>query len=408
MDFLIALVIAAAALAVGFLVGWIARAGRATAESSSLQARAAGAESLVVGLRDQLDRQRRDDAERVDRERRDHAVLQALAPVRDSLHSMQRQIAEWERERGMQYGTIATQLKLSREADEQLRSATESLAGALRSNTTRGVWGETQLRRVVEASGLTRHVDFDVQATVTTGDGAGRPDMIVRLPGEAAIAVDAKAPLARYLEASAVADDSAPDQIARRDDLLRRHARDVRAHVNALAKRAYWEGLSGSPEFVVCFIPSEAILASALDADPTLLDHAFGKRVALASPVNLWAVLKTVSFAWTQHSVSEEAGRLFELGNTLYQRLGTLSGHAESLRRSIERTVVSYNKFAGALESRVLVTARSFPGIDETKLLDSPSTLDDVPRRLTAPEFDRADEHSEIASADLGDLRGRL
>lgn len=406
MDYLLVLIAAIIALVVGLVAGWAARAARAATETSALRARAAGAESLVAGLREQLGQQRADDAERLERERRDQAVLQALAPVRDTLQTMQRQIGEWERERGHQYGTIASQLRLSRETDEQLRSATEALAGALRSNSTRGVWGETQLRRVVEASGLTRHVDFDLQRSVTTHEGTGRPDMVVRLPGGAAIAVDAKAPLDRYLEASAAADESIVDAVGRREDLLRRHARDVRGHVDALAKRAYWEGIEGSPEFVICFIPSEAILAAALDADPTLLDHAFAKRVALASPVNLWAVLKTVSFTWTQQAVSEEAKQLFDLGNTLYQRLSTLTGHAESLRRAIERTVVSYNRFAGALESRVLVTARQFPGIDESRLLESPETLEELPRTLTAPEF--ADGEATAVSADVGPLRDRL
>ena len=138
----------------------------------------------------------------------------------------------------------------------------------------------------------------------------------------------------------------------------------MRAHVDALAKKTYWAGLPSSPEFVVCFVPSESLLAAALEEDPSLLDYAFGKRVALASPVNLWAVLKTVAYTWTQQDVSQEARALFDLGNQLYERLGGLATHADDLRRAIERTVDSYNSFAGSLESRVLVSARRFPGID--------------------------------------------
>ncbi len=179
---------------------------------------------------------------------------------------------------------------------------------------------------------------------------------------------------------------------ARRRALLDKHVKAVRAHVDALAKKTYWAGLPSSPEFVVCFVPSESLLAAALEEDPSLLDYAFSKRVALASPVNLWAVLKTVAYTWTQQDVSREARTLFELGNQLYERLGGLAKHADDLRRAIERTVDSYNSFAGSLESRVLVSARRFPGIDQTKLdaLAEPATIEKAPRRLTAPSSSTA------------------
>jgi DNA recombination protein RmuC len=394
------LVVALAALILGALLGWLARGGRAQTELATLRARAGGAESLVAGLREQLAHQRAADADRAEHERRDHAVLQALSPVRETLQSVQRQIADLERERGAQYGAISAQLRLSLETDEQLRRTTESLAGALRSNGTRGVWGETALRRVVESAGLTRHVDFTLQTHIATDQGAGRPDMVIRLPGDAAIPVDAKVPLDAYLEATAIAVTASGDEAERRSALLQRHVRAVRGHIDALAKKAYWTGIEGAPEFVICFIPNESLLATALEEDPTLLDYAFTRRVALASPVNLWAVLKTVAFAWTQQDVSVEARRLFDLGSTLYQRLGSLAGHAETLRRSIERTVESYNRFAGSLESRVLVTARQFPGIDETQLLAEAAPITERTRPLTNSEL--------VASADVGDLRDRI
>jgi len=162
----------------------------------------------------------------------------------------------------------------------------------------------------------------------------------------------------------------------------------------------------------VCFLPSESLLATALDEDPTLLEYAFGRRVALASPVNLWAVLKTVAYTWTQQDVSTEARALFDLGTQLHERLGALAGHSNDLRRAIERTVDSYNRFVGSLESRVLVTARKFPGIDETRLeaLQSPPVIEASPRRFTAPEMldDVPSAESAAAVADLGDLRSRL
>jgi DNA recombination protein RmuC len=339
-----------------------------------------------------------------ERERREQLVLRALAPVQESLQAMQQKVTDLERDRQTQYGSLAEQLRLAQASDEALRATTESLAGALRSNATRGVWGETQLRRVVESAGLTRYVDFELQSSVTSHSGEGRPDMVVRLPGGKSLAVDAKVPLDAYLEASAIAVTAQGEDGARRSQLLQRHVKAVRAHVDALAKKAYWSGLDSSPEFVVCFLPNEALLATALDEDPTLLDYAFGKRVALASPVNLWAVLKTVAYTWTQQDVSTEARRLFDLGTELYQRLGSMAGHAEELRRAIERTVDSYNRFAGSLETRVLVTARKFPGIDETKLeaVAAPELIEKTPRRLVAPEL------TEGLSADVGELRDRL
>jgi len=269
------------------------------------------------------------------------------------------------------------------------------------------VWGETQLRRIVESAGLTRYVDFDLQASISSDAGAGRPDMIIRLPGGKALALDAKVPLDAYLEASAIPETAQGEEGARRSALLDRHVKAVRAHVDALAKKAYWAGLDASPEFVICFVPSESLLSAALAQDPSLLDHAFGKRVAMASPVNLWAVLKTVAYTWTQQDVSQEARELLALGTQLYERLGSLTGHADDLRRAIERTVDTYNKLVGSLESRVLVTARRFPGVDETKLdsVAAPAAITSAPRRLTAAEFVADDA---TLTADLGAVRERV
>jgi DNA recombination protein RmuC len=273
------------------------------------------------------------------------------------------------------------------------------------------VWGETQLRRVVEAAGLLRYVDFDTQSTLATDSGGtARPDLIVRLPGDKALAVDAKVPLDAFLEASAIPLTADGAEGARRKTLLDKHVRAVRAHVDALAKKAYWAALPTSPEFVVCFIPSESLLAAALEEDPGLLDYAFTKRVALASPVNLWAVLKTVAYTWTQQDVSQEARQLFALGTELYERIGTVAGHADDLRKALERTIDSYNRFAGSLETRVLASARRFPGIDDTKLdaVAPPRAVDRPLRRWSAPELVAVDPADPALGADLGELRGRI
>ncbi len=420
MDALVFTVTAVVCVFAGLLAGWFAGAARASERAATaratLTARLAGAEAERDALSAQLDQQRTltrelgaqaraDQSAREERERREQQVLRALAPVQETLQSMQLKVDELERDRRLQYGSLAEQLRLAHDQGEALRSTTESLAGALRSNSARGVWGETQLRRIVESAGLTRYVDFETQSSITSDAGAGRPDLIVRLPGDKALAVDAKVPLDAYLEASAIPVTATGEEGARRQGLLERHVKAVRAHVDALAKKSYWAGLPSSPEFVVCFIPSESLLAAALEEDPSLLDYAFGRRVALASPVNLWAVLKTVAYTWTQQDVSGEARKLFDLGNELYHRLGGLARHTDDLRRAIERTVDSYNRFAGALESRVLVSARRFPGIDETKLdaVAPPAAIEKAPRHLTAQELIAPEP-----VADVGELRARL
>lgn len=430
MDALVTPLLVLGALIAGLLAGWTLAAARAASRTaaahSALRERAAAAEAAGAALQAQLVEQQRlsrefvaqsraEQAVREERERREQAVLRALAPVAETLQSMQHKVSEIERERLEQFGSLTEQLRRAQQSDEALRATTESLASALRSGTTRGVWGETQLRRVVEAAGLTRHVDFDLQASVRSDAGTGRPDMVIRLPGDKAIPVDAKVPLDAYLEASAIPEGAPGEPGVRRRALLDKHVKAVRAHVDALSKKAYWAGLSSSPEFVICFMPSESLLAAALDEDPALLDYAFGRRVAIASPVNLWAVLKTVAYTWTQQDVSAEARVLFELGTQLYDRLGTLAGHADDLRRALERTLDAYNGLVGSLESRVLVTARKFPGIDDTKLerLAAPAPIDGTARRFTAPELLPTPEEGlpakePLAQADVGELRTRI
>lgn len=417
-------------LAAGIALGWFVRAGRGAADLARAEAELAAArddrDRQYDLYRDAVEHARSEQRAEAQRVQQQNAVLTALAPVRESLQQMQSTVASLEQERRTQFGSLAEQLRRAQESDEALRATTDSLAGALRSTATRGVWGETQLRRVVEAAGLTRHVDFDLQTTISSDRGQGRPDMVVRLAGGTSIAVDAKVPLDSYLEAAALPAGDAHEP--QRRALMQRHVKAVRAHVDALAKKAYWTGLDASPEFVICFLPSESLLAAAIDEDPALLDYAFSRRVALASPVNLWAVLKTVAYTWTQQEVSTEARTLLALGTQLYDRLGTLAGHADDLRRALERTVDSYNRFAGSLESRVLVTARQFPGVDADALSVVPVVTGGTTRRFTAPELldgldaggpdegaspsDTAREEDlsaeQAARADVGAVRARL
>lgn len=363
----------------------------------------AAADASVAGLREQLaatQQQYREALERHAHETRqreaaaaaEHKVLQELAPVKETLLAMQRTVVELETQRTEQHAQLAQQLKTATESEERLSQTAEKLASALSNNATRGVWGETQLRTLVESAGLLNRVDFSLQSTIAADTGSRRPDLVVNLPGGKSIAVDAKVPYNDYIEASAIPATATGEQEARRAALLASHAKKVKAHVDALAGKSYWTGLETSPEFTIAFIPNEPLLAAALASDPTLLEYAFSKRIALASPVSFWAVLKTVAFTWQQDVLTDDAKRLFDLGKELYGRLATLAEHADALRASIERTVTSYNRFASSLEQRVLVTARRLDGLDESKVIATPRIIEETPRRLTQSEFAIRDE----------------
>jgi DNA recombination protein RmuC len=342
----------------------------------------AAAEASIKGLQDALEQARREAQQRAETDRAENKVLQQLAPISENLRAMQKTVVDLESQRHRQHGVLAQELKVTRETAEKSKLAAETLASALRNNSVRGVYGETQLKSLVESVGLLRRVDFTMQESIEAESGARRPDMVVNLPGGKQMAVDAKVPYSAFIDASRP--DLSEEQRAQQ---MVQHAKQVKAHVDALAAKTYWTGLDASPEFTVAFIPNESILNAALDADPALMEHAFAKGVLLATPVNLWAILKTVAFTWQQDVLTEDAKNLFDLGKVLYARLSKLAEHAEKLRRSIESTVTSYNSFASSLEQRVLVTARKLDQVDETKIIASPQVIDAQTRPLTQEEL---------------------
>ncbi|MBM7505366.1 DNA recombination protein RmuC [Agromyces aurantiacus] len=375
-------------------------------ELAATHARAEGLrEQIEVAqqqYRELVERQRAEIAAREARDAAESRVLQALAPVKQSLSEMQHKVTELESQRTRQHGELAQQLRTATESEERLRATAEALASALRSNSTRGVWGETQLRSVVEAAGLIERVDFDVQSSISSDAGAGRPDMIVHLPGGKSIAVDAKVPFNAYLEASQIPATATGADGAKRADFMKQHVQAVRAHITALGSKAYWNGLDASPELVIAFIPSESLVSSALEADPGIMEFAFGKRVALASPVTLWSVLKTVAYSWQQDVLTNEAKTLFDLSRELYSRLATTAGHIEKLGRTIERSVKDYNAFVGSLERQVLPTARKLGALDESKVLAPLQGIEEAPRELTAYELvshEQADLDPELRAS---------
>lgn len=329
-----------------------------------------------------------------DTRNQDGSVLRALAPVAERLTAVQQQVALLERDRLEQYGQLAQQLQEAKLSDEQLLRSTHALESALRSNSARGQWGEVQLRRVVEAAGMLRHVDFNEQLHSAGTDASVRPDLVVQLPGEKQLVVDAKVPLSAYLEAQELGVSAGNGQpglsVSAQEKLLSAHAKALKAHVDALSNKKYWDIPGNSPELVICFLPAESILAAALTTDPVLLDHALSRNVVLASPSTLLAVLKSVAFTWRQDVLTDSARELFDLAHQLYERMGTLGENVSKLGSSLKTSVDRYNSMIGTLEARVLPTARKLNALDAAGLA-TPPAIEVTTRSVAAPELQQGE-----------------
>ena len=306
------------------------------------------------------------------------------AVVRESLERLHDQVRALDTSRVSWQAQLAQQVSDVRDSADQLRRETSALATALRKPQVRGRWGELHLRRAVELAGLVSRCDFDEQVTTTTDDGRQRPDLVVRLAGGRHFVVDAKVPLEGFLDAVECPDLDDDERAAH----LARHARHVRQHVDALAAKAYWRALPGTPEFVVMFVPGEAFLSAALESDPALLEYAAERKVVPASPTTLIALLRTVAHGWTEQSVNDRAREIQRLGRELHERLGTMTGHLDKVGRSLAGAVASYNAAVGSLEGRVLVSARRFADLEVvTDELEAPRLVELAPRTPSTEEL---------------------
>jgi DNA recombination protein RmuC len=325
--------------------------------------------------------------------RRQEAIAELLNPLSDTLARYERGLQQMELERKGAYASLTERVAALHLGHEQLQKETRNLVTALRSPQTRGRWGEMTLRNAVEAAGMIEHCDFEEQKTTATEEGSVRPDMVVHLPGGGEVVIDAKVPLDAFL---GVAD--AEDEESRRA-LLAKHARQLRTHVDQLSKKEYWKQFARSPEFVVAFIPGEPLLAAACEADPTLQDDALSKRIVLATPNTLVAALRTIALSWKRETLADNARQVQELGAELYDRLRTMTGHMQTLQRSLTSSVEAYNKAVGSLETRVLVSARKFPDLgvvtNEGPGIVELSAIDAAPRHLQAVELLGDDEDAE-------------
>jgi DNA recombination protein RmuC len=361
---LITLVALLVALAVGALTGYLAASAR-RAPATEVQALAGRAAEQAV-------------------------VKHGLDSLQEQMQALQDQRVSWQAQ-------LQQQVADMRHSTDLLRRETSTLATALRRPQVRGRWGELHLRRAVELAGLVARCDFDEQVSVRSGTGLQdstlRPDLVVNLAGRKQVVVDAKVPLDAFLDATDTDDDD------ERAAHLARHARQFRQHVDALAAKAYWRTLPCTPEFVVLFVPGESFLSAALESDAGLIEYAAERKVILATPTTLIALLRTVAHAWTQEGLAEKASQIHRLGCELHERLATLSGHLDKVGRSLGAAVTSYNQAVGSLESRVLVSARKFTELDVTDdELAGPRPVEIAPRTPTALELVE-DERSGVGGA---------
>ncbi len=313
-----------------------------------------------------------------DFELREKSIENMIKPIREALEKTEEQIQGIEKERKQAYGALHSHLENMARTQEALQDQTRQLVTALRRPEVRGQWGELTLKRLAELAGMVEHCDFFQQQSINTEEGRQRPDMIVRMPDQREIIVDVKTPLDAYLSAIEATDDAA------RAEHMKRHAKNVRQRVQELSSKNYWSQFKNTPDFVVLFIPGEQFLTTALDIDRNLLEDALRKQVILSTPTSFVALLRAVAYGWRQEQLAKNAEVIRQVGEELYQRLSTFSGHLQKVGRSLESSLKSYNSAVGSFDSRVLPGARKFVelGITASKELEDAEQIETAVKQV--------------------------
>jgi len=321
-------------------------------------------------------------------EKRQKAIDELVKPLKESLTKVDDKMGKIEKERSAGFATLTEQIKSLASSEDRLKKETANLVTALRRPTVRGRWGEIQLKRVVEIAGMVEYCDFTTQESAATGAGRIRPDMIVRLPSDRMVVVDAKTPLEGYLQSL-----EAPDETVRAEK-LKQHARAVHTHIQNLSAKAYWDQFAQAPEFVVLFLPGEMFFSAALEQEPRLIEMGVEQKVIVSTPTTLIALLRAVSYGWQQQRVAENAQAISDLGRELYERIRILVGYFDDIGKNLDRAADAYNKAVGSMETRVLVTARKFKelGAATGPDLDVPRTVESRARTLQTPDTESADD----------------
>lgn len=313
---------------------------------------------------------------RGDLSQRQQAIDELVKPLQENLVRYEAQLRHIEESRREAYGGIDQHLRILTESQQRLQQEANNLVNALRSPTVRGRWGEITLKRVAELAGMVSHCDFVEQEIISGDHGRLRPDMVVQLPGGRRIIVDAKAVLSAYLEAMEAT------QEVQRQELLRRHADQIRSRLDELSLKAYWNQFDQAPEFVVLFLPGEQFLGAALEQDPSLIEDGFSRGVVVATPTTLMALLRAVAYGWRQEQLNAHAQEAGRLGKDLYERMAVLAEHLNDIGLSLGKSVVAYNKAVGSLESRILPAARKFKelGVATDREVPGLEPVDSLPR----------------------------
>lgn len=312
-------------------------------------------------------------------EQKEKAVENLVNPIRETLEKTERQIREMEKERQTAYGSLNKHLESMAETQRILQTETRNLVQALRRPEVRGQWGEMTLKRLAELAGMVEHCDFFEQEQVRGEEGqALRPDMVVRMPDNRQIVVDAKTPLDAYLSAIEATGDE------ERQAALVRHARKVRERVRELSAKSYWKQFDNTPDFVVLFIPGDQFLSAALDVDHKLLEEAMAEKVILATPTSFVALLRAVAYGWRQQALAENAEKIRVVGEELYGRLGTFADYLSKLGRSLDSSVNHFNKAVGSFDARILPSARKFTemGIHSKKEVEQSAPIEKSVRTM--------------------------